>query len=257
MHQGLSISVVIPARNEEGGIGHVLESIPDYVDEMIVVDNASTDRTAEIARSKGAVTVLESRRGYGSALRCGFQAAKNDVIVAMDADGTYPAEQIAEIMDVLQRENADFISCSRFPLTNKDAMSKRNIFGNQVLTLLFGLIFGKWLKDSQSGMWVFRRRVLPLMHLEGTTWEFSSEIKIEACTNAHIKFMEVHIDYHPRIGYSHFHTWRGAITVGIRDTAFLVAQRFVMRRTRQRRAYEQFLAASGERAPENAPKAAT
>ncbi len=256
MHQGLSISVVIPARNEEGGIGHVLEGLPEYVDEMIVVDNDSTDRTAEIARSQGAVTVLELRHGYGSALRCGFQAAKQDVIVAMDADGTYPAEQIAELVDVLQRENADFISCSRFPLTNKDAMSERNIFGNQVLTVLFGLIYGKWLKDSQSGMWVFRRRILPLMHLEGTTWEFSSEIKIEACTNTHIKFMERHINYHPRIGYSHFHTWQGAIAVGIRDIAFLVSQRFVTRRTRQRRAYEQFLAASGERPPENAPRAA-
>jgi dolichol-phosphate hexosyltransferase len=257
MHQGLSISVVIPARNEEGGIGHVLEGLPEYVDEMIVVDNDSTDRTAEIARGQGAITVLELRHGYGSALRCGFQAAKQDVIVAMDADGTYPAEQIAELVDVLQRENADFISCSRFPLTNKDAMSGRNIFGNQVLTVLFGLIYGKWLKDSQSGMWVFRRRILPLMHLEGTTWEFSSEIKIEACTNAHIKFMERHINYHPRIGYSHFHTWRGAIAVGIRDIAFLVSQRFVTRRTRQRRAYEQFLAASGERRPESAPRAAT
>ena len=249
--------MVIPARNEEGGIGHVLESIPDYVDQTIVVDDNSTDRTAEIARSKGAITALELRRGYGAALRCGFQAAKKDVIVAMDADGTYPAEQIAEIVDVLQREKADFISCSRFPLTDKNAMSGRNIFGNQVLTALFGLIYGKWLKDSQSGMWVFRRRILPLMHLEGTTWEFSSEIKIEACTNAHIKFMEVHIHYHPRIGYSHFHTWRGAIAVGIRDVAFLVSQRFVTRRTRQRRAYEQFLAASGERTPESAPGAAT
>ena len=257
MHQGLSISVVIPAHNEEGGIGRVVDSIPDYVDEMIVVDNNSTDRTAEIARSKGAITILESRRGYGSALRCGFQAAKKDVIVAIDADGAYPAEQIGDLMDVLQRENADFISCSRFPLTDKSAMSRRNIFGNRMLTVLFGLMYGKRLKDSQSGMWVFRRRILPLMHFEGTTWEFSSEIKIEACTNAHIKFMEMHINYYPRIGRSHFHTWRGAIAVGIRDIAFLVSQRFVRRRTRQRRAYEQFLAASGERTPENAPGAAT
>jgi glycosyltransferase involved in cell wall biosynthesis len=243
MQQGLSISVVLPAHNEEGGIGQVVERVPDCVDEVIVVNNGSTDRTVEIARSKGA-TVIESRRGYGSALRCGFQAAKKDIIVGMDADGTYPAEQIADLINILQRENADFISCSRFPLTDKHAMSRRNAFGNQMLTLLFGLIYGKWLRDSQSGMWVFRRRILNLMRLEGTTWEFSSEIKIEACTNPHVKFLETHIDYRPRIGRSHFHTWSKAIAVGVHDVAFLVSQRFVRRRPRQRRAYEQYLAAS-------------
>ncbi|HVM62483.1 MAG TPA: glycosyltransferase family 2 protein [Verrucomicrobiae bacterium] len=253
MQQELSISVVIPARNEEGGVGQVVGGIPEFVDEVIVVDNESTDRTAEIARSRGA-TVVESRRGYGSALRRGFEAAKNDVIVAMDADGTYPAEQIARLIDILQRENADFISCSRFPLTDRHAMSRRNAFGNQVLTLLFGLIYGKWLRDSQSGMWIFRRRILALMHFEGTTWEFSSEIKIEACTNPHIKFLETHIDYRPRIGRSHFDTWGKAIAVGIRDIGFLVSQRFVRRRARQRRAYERYLAARST--PEQASETA-
>jgi glycosyltransferase involved in cell wall biosynthesis len=244
MHKGLSISVVIPARNEEGGIGHVIEEIPDYVDEIVVVDNNSTDRTAEIARSKGAIAVFEARRGYGSALRCGFQAATRDIVATMDADGTYPSDQIANAVDVLEAERLDFISCSRFPLKNKDAMSSRNVFGNRVLTILFGLIYGKWLQDSQSGMWVFRRRILPLMHFEGTSWEFSSEIKIEACTNPHIKFKEMHIWYHPRIGFSHFHTWSAAIAVGVRDIKFLVAQRFVRRRARQHRVYQQLLHAT-------------
>src|ERR1051326_537597 len=111
MHQGHSISVVIPARNEEGGIGHVIENIPSYVDEIIVVDNASTDRTAEIARSKGATAVFEGRRGYGSALRRGFEAATKEIIVTMDADGTYPADQISGAIDVLEGEKLDFISC--------------------------------------------------------------------------------------------------------------------------------------------------
>lgn len=117
----------------------------------------------------------------------------------MDADGTYPAGQIGGAIDVLEGEKVDFVSCARFPLENKEAMSGRNVFGNRALTVLFGLIYGRWLEDSQSGMWVFRRRILPLMHFEGTSWKFSSGIKIEACTNPHIKFQEIHVHYHPRI----------------------------------------------------------
>jgi glycosyltransferase involved in cell wall biosynthesis len=245
VHKGLGISLVIPAYNEEGGIGHVITTVPDCVDEIIVVDNNSTDRTGEIARSHGVTSVFEPRRGYGSALRRGFLAASKDVIVTIDADGTYPMEQIAAAVDTLDKRDLDFISCSRFPLADKTAMSARNVFGNRALTVLFGLIYGRWLVDSQSGMWVFRRRILPLLHFEGTSWEFSSEIKIEACTNPHIKFEETHIHYHPRIGYSHFHSWHKAIAVGIRDVNFLVRQRFVRRRSRQRRAHAQFLAASG------------
>jgi len=64
------------------------------------------------------------------------------------------------------------------------------------------------------------------MHFEGQTWEFSSEIKIEACTNPRIRFREVHIAYHPRIGFSHFHTWQKAIAVGVLDIRFLVGPTF-------------------------------
>ena len=105
-------------------------------------------------------------------------------------------------------------------------MSARNAVGNQVLNVCFGLLFGKFLRDSQSGMWVIRRNKLALFDLRGTSWEFSSEIKIEAILNPNVKFAEEHIHYAPRVGISHFHAWHQAIAVGIRDIAWLVRRRF-------------------------------
>lgn len=238
MYNGVTISVVIPCYNEAAGIGETLRGIPDYVDEIVCVDNNSKDNTVEIARAAGAVVVPEPKQGYGHALLGGFRAATKDVIVTMDGDGTYPAVQIAELVDILEREQLDFITCSRFPLKRKDAMRFRNVVGNYALSLIFGLLYGKWLRDSQSGMWVFRRSILPLMHLEGGSWEFSGQIKIEAGTNPYIKFKEVPIDFYPRYGKSHFHGWLAAIKVGIHDIRWMVAQRFVNRRARQQKAYD-------------------
>src|SRR4029079_4721832 len=86
MYRGKRISVVIPCHNEEGGIAAVLAQMPSMVDEVVVVDNASTDRTGEVARGAGARVVFEARKGYGRAYKTGFAAARGDVIVTMDGD---------------------------------------------------------------------------------------------------------------------------------------------------------------------------
>jgi len=88
MYRGKRISVVIPCHNEEAGVAAVLAQMPSMVDEVVVVDNASTDRTAEVARGAGARVVFEARKGYGRAYKTGFAAARGDVIVTMDGDGT-------------------------------------------------------------------------------------------------------------------------------------------------------------------------
>ena len=99
MYKGLSISVVIPCFNEEEGIAHVLRGLPDYVDEAIVVDNNSTDGTAEVARELGARVIHESCKGYGSAYQAGLPAATGDIIATVDGDGTYPSAMIAPLID--------------------------------------------------------------------------------------------------------------------------------------------------------------
>jgi len=222
MHRGLSISVVIPCYNEEDGIRHVYAGMPSYVDEVVVVDNNSTDRTAEVARSLGAKVVFQPRKGYGAAYQAGLPAATCDIIATLDGDGTYPADEISLLVDALEDRKLDFISGARFPLRNPEAMNFTNKVGNFVLTIATGLLWFRPLRDSQSGMWVFRRSVLPRLKLTSDGMPLSEEIKIEAIEKLGPRFAEIGIDYRPRIGEVKLQKWRD----GWRNLSFLFAKRF-------------------------------
>ncbi|MEM2839562.1 MAG: glycosyltransferase family 2 protein, partial [Thermoplasmata archaeon] len=113
------LSIVIPTMNEERSIGQVIDAIRGSVSdslsyEILIVDTNSKDRTREIALSKGARIVDEPRRGYGRAYKTGFEAASGEIIATLDADMTYPAEMIEELVNILDSENLDFISTNRF-----------------------------------------------------------------------------------------------------------------------------------------------
>lgn len=222
MHRGLKVSVVIPCYNEEDGIRSVIESMPPYVDEVVVVDNNSTDRTGEIARALGAVVVFQARKGYGAAYQAGLPAATGDVIATLDGDGTYPADEIGSLVEQLEDRKLDFISGSRFPLRNPAAMNFTNKVGNWVLTIATMLLWFRPLRDSQSGMWVFRRAVLPRLRLTSDGMPLSEEIKIEAIEKLGRGFAEIGIDYRPRIGEVKLQKWRD----GWRNLSFLFAKRF-------------------------------
>lgn len=221
MHRNLSISVVIPCYNEENGIREVLGRMPKSVDEFVVVDNNCTDRTAEVARSMGAVVVAEKTPGYGAAYKAGLKAATRDVIVTLDGDGTYPPEEIPRLVDELVDRNWDFLSASRFPLVNPKAMHLTNRLGNGVLTVAAAVLFFKPIRDSQSGMWVFRRAALERMKLTSDGMAFSEEIKLEALIRG-LKFGEGHIPYGERIGEVKLQKWRD----GYENLLFLVRKRF-------------------------------
>ncbi len=222
MHRDLKISVVIPCYNEEEGVRYVIERLPSYVDEVVVVDNNSTDRTAEVAASLGARVVFEKRKGYGAAYKAGLPAVTGDITATLDGDGTYPSEQIAEIVDFLVDNGLDFVSASRFPLQNPRAMNFSNKVGNMVLTVAMAILYGRVVRDSQSGMWVFRSKVYPGLKVTSDGMALSEEIKIEAIRNPQVKFGEYHINYHPRVGEVKLQKWRD----GFRNLMFLVTKRF-------------------------------
>jgi len=220
MHRHLTISVVIPCYNEELGVKAVIQRLPPGVDEVVVVDNASTDRTAEVARSLGARVIVESRRGYGAAYKAGLRTATGDVIVTLDGDGTYPPEEIPRLVEVLVDRGWEFLSACRFPLADAAAMPWSNRLGNAILTAATAVLFWKAVRDSQSGMWVFRRAVLERLRLTSDGMAFSEEIKLEALLRG-VRFGEEHIPYGTRIGEAKLQKWRD----GWDNLAFLVRKR--------------------------------
>lgn len=223
-----SVSIVIPALNEEEGIVGTIHSIPTqelaelgYSSEIIVVDNASTDNTAQLAREAGARVIHEPRRGYGSALRAGFRAACGDFIVTLDADLTYPAEEVPRLVSLLDSEGIDFLSTNRFVAPEPGAFSLRNLIGNHLLSIVTRLLFRFPFKDSQSGMWVFRRSILDKMVLTSTGMPLSEEIKIEAAYRAKARCREVPIAYNVRAGEVKLR----AYSDGLQNLLFLIKKR--------------------------------
>ncbi|PWU12555.1 MAG: glycosyl transferase family 2 [Terriglobia bacterium] len=222
MYKDRSLTVIIPCLNEEQGIESVLRAMPDFVDEVIVVDNNSTDRTSEVAASLGAKVIREEVRGYGRSYKRGFAQATGDMIITLDGDHSYPVDALSYLIEAFLHLDVDFLNASRFPVRDPRAMSFKHKFGNLVLSLATSILFFRWVRDSQSGMWVFRRSILKQMKLESDGMAFSEEIKIEALRNRHIRFGEISIQYSSRLGEKKLNPWRD----GFRNLAFLAKKRF-------------------------------
>ncbi len=220
----LQLSVIIPTMNEEESIGQVIDSVrqalPGWDYEILVVDTNSKDRTREIAMEKGAVVVEEPRRGYGRAYKTGFERAKGEVIATLDADCTYPAEEIPALYGMLMERDLEFITTNRFARLEKGSMTAKHRLGNLALTLMTNSLFGVRIRDSQSGMWVFRRSILDRLVISADGMPMSEEIKIEAFRKA--RSLEVPIAYRRRVGEVKLSSWKD----GWMNMRFLFEKRF-------------------------------
>jgi glycosyltransferase involved in cell wall biosynthesis len=217
-----TISVVIPTLNEAASIGQTIDAIPKAPHiSVMIVDGNSRDGTQEIARGRGAEVVVEPRKGYGRAYKTGFERARGDIVVTMDGDLTYPAERVQELVDHLVAKDLDFITCDRLTQLRPGAMGRKHRFGNWVLAKTANVLFGLRIRDSQSGMWVFRREVWPRLHVVSDGMPFSEELKIEAWKKG-LRCAELPIDYRPRVGEVKLNTWRD----GSRNLKYLFKKRF-------------------------------
>jgi glycosyltransferase involved in cell wall biosynthesis len=207
------ISVVLPCLNEERAVGAVVDAAWRGIEstgeegEVILVDNGSTDRSAEIAAEHGARVVYEPRPGYGSAYLRGLAEAQGEVIVMADADGTYPLEDLRAFARAI--EGADLVLGSRFRgRIHRGAMPwKHRWIGNPILTAVLNVFFGVRVSDAHCGLRAIRRSALRILHLQATGMEFASEMILKAAKRG-LVVDEVPIEYRPRVGDSKLHSWR-------------------------------------------------
>ncbi|MGC8817068.1 MAG: glycosyltransferase family 2 protein [Candidatus Hadarchaeum sp.] len=174
----MKVWIVMPARDEEFAIGGVIDGLQrEGWRDIIVVDDGSRDRTAEIARAKGAVVVSHQRNlGLGAALRTGLEEARRrgaDCAVTFDADGQHDPREVRKLVEAI--DGADLVIGSRRSVNIP--LNKR--FGNFMLNLITRLMGGPLL-DSQSGLRAFSRRALEAIRIRSDRYEVSSEIVINA-----------------------------------------------------------------------------
>jgi len=206
----LKVTVILPTINEEQGVGKTIDSInrnyfkkKKWQLEIMIVDGDSKDKTQVIAKSKGAKVVVEKRKGYGRAYKTGMPKATGDIIVTGDADATYPFERIHTYVQQLIDEDFDYITTDRFAELKHGSMSVKHYFGNSILAYTLKILYFVNLRDSQSGMWIFKKSALdkikPLKEFDDGM-PFSEEIKIEMFKTKTVKAKEIPSALYARVG---------------------------------------------------------
>ena len=197
------IALIIPAYNEAPAIGAVLRAVPEgAVDTVIVVDNASSDGTGEIARAHGARVVREDRPGYGNACRAGLEASQGyDVLVFLDGDRSDEPSDLPRVLAPILQGRAELVLGSRLRGTlEAGALPGHQRAGNRVATILIRLLYGVRLSDIGSFRAIRREHLLAL-EMNHPTYGWPVEMVVKAARRRY-RIVEVPITYHARIGVS-------------------------------------------------------
>jgi len=215
MRNGAKVAVIIPALNEEQSIGKVVAAIPQWVDDVIVADNGSTDQTADVARAHGARIASEPRRGYGSACLAGL-AVLNDpeVVVFLDGDFSDYPEEMARLVDPITSGEADMVIGSRvLGRREAGALTPQARFGNWLACTLIRFFWGVHYTDLGPFRAVQYSR-LKHFSMRDRDYGWSVEMQIKAAREG-IRVREVPVRYRPRIGKSKVAgTFKGVLGAG-------------------------------------------
>jgi glycosyltransferase involved in cell wall biosynthesis len=186
--EGIFVSVIIPVFNEERTIGDIITRTKITLEqigvsyEVLVVDDGSVDKSADISQAKKAYVLRENHRGKGYALRSGFSHARGELIVTLDSDGSHQPEEIPLVMRDLREGKADYVIGTRF--INSDVsetkMTKVNRLGNRIFNDLIWYLTGKKVSDSQSGFRAIRSSLIKKMRLSSKGYEVESEMLVKA-----------------------------------------------------------------------------
>jgi glycosyltransferase involved in cell wall biosynthesis len=225
------IKVIIPAYNEADSIAHVINDIPDTVDEVIVVSNTSTDDTEANAKKAGATVLKETNKGYGYACLTGMQHIANqnekpDIIVFLDGDYSDYPEELTKIVAPIINDNIDFVIGARVKqLREKGSMTVPQIFGNWLATTLMTLLFRANFTDLGPFRAIKYEKLLAL-NMEDKTYGWTVEMQLKALKQK-LTYTEVPVNYRNRIGVSKVSgTVKGAIFAGIKILGWIFKYSF-------------------------------
>lgn len=214
------IRVIIPAFNEQNAVGLVIDEIPkEWVSEIIVVDNGSTDDTFEQAKSRGATVLQEPTRGYGNACLKGMQHIASsptppDIVVFLDGDHSDYPQQLINLVEPIQRNEADMVIGSRALGTReRGSMTPQQIFGNWLATSLIKLFYG--VKYTDLGPFrAIRYESLLTIGMKDRTYGWTVEMQLKAA-KLNLRIMDIPVNYRQRIGVSKVSgTIKGTIGAG-------------------------------------------
>lgn len=204
MIENKKVVVMIPAFNEEESLPLVLKDIPDFVDEIVVTDNGSTDRTSEVAKECGVTVLIESEKGYGAACLKAIDYIKNknyDIVVFLDGDYSDYPEEMNRVVEPIVKEDYDLVIGSRMiGKREKGAMLPQAIFGNRLSTFLIKLFWNYKFTDLGPFRAIKYSSLLKL-NMVDRNFGWTVEMQIKAAKQK-MKCIEVPVNYRKRIGES-------------------------------------------------------
>ncbi|RXJ49865.1 glycosyltransferase family 2 protein [Gelidibacter gilvus] len=226
-----NIKVIIPAYNEADSIALVINDIPSVVNEIIVVNNNSTDKTSEVAQNAGATVLLETKMGYGYACLKGMEyvstlSEKPEIIVFMDGDYSDYPEELIQIVAPIIEDNIDFVIGSRVRrLQEKGSMTPQQHFGNWLATSLMRILFGANFTDLGPFRAIKYQKLLYLQ-MQDKTYGWTIEMQLKALKQ-NLTYVEIPVKYKKRIGVSKVSgTIKGSIFAGVKILGWIFKYSF-------------------------------
>ena len=226
-----SIKVIIPAYNEAKSIGKVITALPSFVNEIIVVDNGSTDETAINAQQLGATVLTEIISGYGNACLKGVhyineQKTHTDIVVFIDGDYSDYPEELSKIIAPIIEKDIDFVIGARVKnLRAKGSMQPQQIFGNWLATFLMRLFFKSRFTDL-GPFRAIKHSVLKNLKMQDPTYGWTVEMQLKILKKKY-KYLEIPVRYRNRIGVSKVSgTLKGSIFAGIKILTWILKYSF-------------------------------
>lgn len=211
----MDVCILIPTLNEEKSIGDIIERFKRLgFDNIFVIDGHSTDRTVEIAKSKGAKVVLQSGKGKGQAIIEAFQLLDNEVVVMIDGDGTYLPEEVHELLKPIKKGIADHVIGNRFANFEKGAFTRLNLIGNKILNFFFRVMYGVELHDILSGYRALTKDVYKNIELRKHGFEIETELTIETLAKG-FRIVEVPVTYKRRAGRTKLKPFRDGFRIAL------------------------------------------